>query len=107
MLIDVRGALRTPLLAAVAVGVAAVVGCQSAPPPAQMAKTSLGTAPADLQLLCSNAVQVANSVDAASVLPVSSSQLDASDYEVILAVGAQRHRCVVNNDGVVKSVTPA
>jgi hypothetical protein len=94
------------LLASFAIGALAVAGCQSAPPPAQMAKTSLGTAPADLQLLCSNAAQLSTGADASTILPVSSSQIDANNYEVVLGIGAQRYRCFVNSDGIVKSVSP-
>lgn len=106
MVTMIGGTYRAWLLAGFTLGAAALAGCQSAPPPAQMAKTSLGTAPADLQLLCSNAVQLSTGADASTVLPVSSSQMDASNYEVILAIGAQRYRCIVNNDGLVKSVSP-
>ncbi|MBL8581582.1 MAG: hypothetical protein JNL61_05055 [Rhizobiaceae bacterium] len=97
-------ALAIAGLCSAALGLAA---CQSAPPPAQMSKTTTVTAPADLQLLCANAVAQSTGAASANVLPVSSAQIDADNYEVILAVGQARHKCVVNNDGIVRGVTPA
>ena len=107
MPIDLRGAPRATAVAVLGLGAMALAACQSAPPPAQMAKTTTATAPADLQLLCANAVSQSTGAAAANVLPVSSAQLDANNYEVVLAVGAARQKCLVNNDGIVTSVTPA
>ena len=90
-------------LAATALLVAA--GCQSSPEPQQTARTTLQTAPADLQLLCANAVVTQTGAAQDKVLPVSSRQLDATSYQVELTAAGKQHSCVVGSDGVVKSVT--
>jgi len=93
------------LLALLAAG--CMVACQTAPPPDQMARTTLQTAPADLQLLCANAVATASKVDSSKVLPVSSSALDPQSFNVELSASGRKFNCVVDNKGVVKSVHPA
>ena len=91
-------------LAAAALLVAA--GCMSSSPdPQQTARTTLQTAPADLQLLCANAVVTQTGAAQDKVLPVSSRQLDATSYQVELNAAGKQHSCVVGSDGVVKSVT--
>ncbi|MDQ2634422.1 MAG: hypothetical protein M3Y78_11875 [Pseudomonadota bacterium] len=81
-------------------------GCQSSSPePQQMARTTLQTAPADLQLLCASAVATQTGAASDKVLPVSSRQLDASSFQVELDAAGSRHSCVVDNEGNVRSVT--
>ncbi len=70
-----------------------------------MARTTLLTAPADLQLLCANAVVTRTGAAQDKVLPVSSRQLDATSFQVDLDAAGKRHTCVVDSDGNVKSVT--
>ncbi|MEI2296596.1 hypothetical protein MKZ91_00715 [Ensifer sp. MJa1] len=96
---------RAFLLAAAALAV--IGGCQSAPKPEDMARTSLQTAPADLQLICANAVAGTAHVDSTKVLPVSSRALDATNYSVDLDAGGRKFNCVVDSTGSVKSVQPA
>ena len=69
-----------------------------------MARTSLQTAPADLQLICANAV--VGHAAGAKVLPTSSRQLDATSYSVDLDAGGRKFNCVVDSSGSVKSVQP-
>jgi hypothetical protein len=89
-----------------AVALLAAAGCQSSSPePQQMARTTLQTAPADLQLLCANAVATQTGAASDKVLPVSSRQLDATSFQVDLDASGKRHTCVVDNEGNVKSVT--
>lgn len=89
-----------------AAGLLAAAGCQSSSPePQQMARTTLQTAPADLQLLCANAVATQTGTPSDRVLPVSSRQLDARSYQVELDAAGRRHNCVVDNDGNVTSVS--
>ena len=84
----------------------AAAGCQSSSPePQQTARTTLQTAPADLQLLCANAVATQTGASSDKVLPVSSRQLDATSFQVELDAAGTRRSCVVDNDGNVKSVT--
>jgi len=88
-----------------AVALFAAAGCQSSPEPQQMARTTLQTAPADLQLLCANAVATQTGAASDKVLPVSSRQLDATSFQVDLDASGKRHSCVVDSEGNVKSVT--
>jgi hypothetical protein len=81
-------------------------GCQSSSPgPQETARTTLQTAPADLQLLCANAVATQTGASSDKILPVSSRQLDAASFQVELDAAGTRHSCVVDKDGNVKSVT--
>lgn len=95
--------------AAAAASCALLAGCQSAatPAPQDMARTSLGTAPADLQLICANAAAGSSGVESAKVLPMSSRQLDASSYSVDLDAGGRMFTCVVDETGSVRSVAPS
>lgn len=99
--------LRAPTILAVlsVVALSAATGCQSSPEPQQMARTTLQTAPADLQLLCANAVATQTGAASDKVLPVSSRQLDATSFQVDLDAAGKRHSCVVDSEGNVKSVT--
>lgn len=93
-------------VAAVAATALAVAGCQSSSPgPQEMARTTLQTAPADLQLLCANAVATQTGTASDKVLPVSSRQIDAKSFQVELDAAGKKHNCVVDNDGNVTSVS--
>jgi hypothetical protein len=83
-----------------------LAACQSAPPPDQMARTTLQTAPADLQLLCANAAAAPAKVDATKILPVSSRAIDATTYNVQLNANGRTFNCVVDNKGSIKSIQP-
>ena len=91
-------------VAAAASALLAVAGCVSSPEPQEMARTTLQTAPADLQLLCANAVATQSGTPSDKVLPVSSRQLDAKSYQVELDAAGKKHNCVVDSDGNVTSV---
>jgi hypothetical protein len=82
--------------------------CVSAPPPPeQMARTTLQTAPADLQLMCANATAGPAKVDNTKILPVGSRALDAQTYNVELDANGRKFNCVVDTNGNIKSVQPA
>ena len=98
--------LRSKGFVPVALALAIIGGCQSAPKPEDMARTSLQTAPADLQLICANAVAGTAKLDSTKVLPTSSRALDATSYSVDLDAGGRKYNCVVDSTGSVKSVTP-
>jgi hypothetical protein len=104
-----KRAVKSSILA-VAFGflVEALSACVSTPPPApeQMSRTQVETAPADLQLLCANAVAKSSGVNSAKILPVSSSKIDSKTYQVELDAGGKKTSCLVDTDGVVKSVEP-
>lgn len=101
-----EGILRMKGLVLALAAMTAISGCQSPPKPEDMARTSLQTAPADLQLLCAHAAAGAAQVDSAKVLPTSSRALDATSYSVNLDAGGRKYSCVVDTTGSVKSVTP-
>ena len=98
--------LGWPVLAILTVPALAAAGCQSSSPePQQMARTTLQTAPADLQLLCANAVATQTGTPSDKVLPVNSRQIDARSFQVELDAAGKKHSCVVDSDGNVSSVT--
>jgi hypothetical protein len=83
-------------------------GCVSAgPSPDQMSRTTLDTAPADLQLLCANEAARSAGVDSTKVLPTSSRKLDQKNYKVELNVGGTPTSCTIDTDGNIRSVQPA
>ena len=104
-----KRAVRRSILA-VALGFMAqtLSACVSTPPPApeQMSRTQVETAPADLQLLCANAVAKASGVGSAKILPISSSRIDSKTYQVELDAGGKKTSCLVDTEGNVKSVEP-
>ncbi|MCT7378443.1 hypothetical protein [Chelativorans salis] len=86
-----------------------LAGCVSSPEPEPqaMARSSQQTAPADLQLLCASAAASAAEAGSARVLPVSSRQLDAGNYQVDLDAAGKRMSCIVDSEGNVKSIQPS
>jgi hypothetical protein len=93
------------LLLAAVLMVIGVAACTSTPEPAQTTRSTLQTAPADLQLLCANAVATQTGAPADRVLPVSSRPLDPGFYQVELDAAGSRHSCVIDAEGNVASVT--
>jgi hypothetical protein len=93
-------------MAATLVGCGMLASCQSAPDPTEMSRTTLQTAPADLQLLCANAVADSAKIDSRKILPVGSQALDAESFNVELNANGRRFNCVVDNKGVIRSVQP-
>ena len=92
-------------LRAACLAMLATAGCVSSPEqPQEMSRTTLETAPADLQLLCANAVATQTGTPSDRVLPVASRQLDIRSYQVELDEAGRKHSCVVDNDGNVLSV---
>ena len=76
---------------------APVTACVSSPPPDQMARTKLQTAPAAAK----SAGLTQN-----KVLPTNSQQLDATTYRVELNATGRRFNCIIDNTGKVASVQP-
>ncbi|UWU15620.1 hypothetical protein N2599_06370 [Rhizobium sullae] len=95
-------------MAFISVAAALLGACQSsAPPPTEMSRTSLQTAPADLQLICANAAAKSAGTESTKILPMGSRQIDAATYGVDLDASGRKFTCVVDNNGTVRSVTPA
>lgn len=91
-------------MAAILMASGMLAACQSAPEPTEMSRTTLQTAPADLQLLCANAVAGAAKMDSSKILPVGSRALDAESFNVELNANGKRFNCIVDNKGIVRSV---
>jgi hypothetical protein len=99
-----EGITRHRTMAATLIACGLLAACQSAPPPTEMSRTTLQTAPADLQLLCANAVAGPAKIDSSKILPIGSRALDAESFNVELNANGKRFNCVVDNKGVVRSV---
>jgi len=87
-----------------------LAGCSSTSnnsDPSELSRTTLNTAPADLQLSCAAAAATQFGVDSNTILPVSSSQLDPQRYQVQLDMRGQRSTCIIDNNGNVISVQAA
>jgi hypothetical protein len=70
-----------------------------------MARTTLQTAPADLQLLCANSAAGVAGANA-KVLPTGSRLLPDGTFAVDLDASGRKFSCNVDNNGTVRSVTP-
>ena len=68
-----------------------------------MSRTTIETAPADLQLLCADAVNRERG-GAQNALPISSRRLDAGTYQVDFQTGGATTACVIDSAGNVMSV---
>jgi len=91
------------VVAILASGTLALGGCVSSNPTAENAtRTSVQTAPADLQIACANAAST--KFGAASALPVSSSTLEGGKYQIILDAKGQRSTCLIDQTGQVLSL---
>ncbi|MBJ3774113.1 hypothetical protein [Acuticoccus mangrovi] len=76
--------------------------------PSSTVRSSVVTAPADLQLLCASEAATRFGAPANEVLPVSSSQTGSGVYSVSLTMGsAGSATCVVDDNGTVQSVEKA
>jgi hypothetical protein len=81
--------------------------CQTAPEQDQMARTTTEVAPADLQLLCAHAAAAAAKADTFKTLPISSAKVDNQTYSVQVDAAGAKYGCMIDVNGVVKSVTPS
>ncbi|MEW9807091.1 hypothetical protein [Mesorhizobium marinum] len=99
-----RTSCRSAMLAAATLALLAATGCASTNEPQETARSTLQTAPADLQLLCASAVSTQTGTASDKVLPISSRQIDGATYQVELDAAGKRHSCTVDNNGNVTSV---
>lgn len=86
---------------------AAASACQTAPTQDQMSRTTLETAPADLQLMCANAAAAQSGTESSKVLPVSSRKVDANNFVVDLNANGKPMSCTVDANGANVMVNPA
>lgn len=80
----------------------AFAGC--VPTPDKMARNTMQTAPADLQLACASAATAKFGADHANALPVSSSAVDGGKFQIIVEAKGQRSSCLIDAAGTVLSV---
>lgn len=85
----------------------ALAACTTSPTPDQMSRTTLETAPADLQLVCATEVARSTGVDSSKVLPTSSKKLDAKNYQVDVNAGGKATACLIDVDGRIVAIQPA
>ncbi len=81
-------------------------GSSSSPAPSTVRATVV-TAPADLQLLCASEAATRFSVASTAVLPVSSQQIENSQYRVDLTVDSGNATCIVDENANIISLTRA
>lgn len=65
-----------------------------------MVRSSVETAPADLQLLCAAEAATYYGTPSERVLPLSSGRSGAATYEVMLDVAGRRARCTIDESGM-------
>jgi len=110
-MIDMRNRGQGKLAAGLAVGlcIAAVSGCNtsgsSQTPSAGAVRSSGETAPTDLQLLCAARAAEELQVADGNVLPVSSMRSGEAAYQVNLTFTGGQATCVIDESGMVQSVT--
>ncbi|MCO5059536.1 MAG: hypothetical protein M9905_16980 [Rhizobiaceae bacterium] len=78
-----------------------MAGCMSTPEPENRARSTVETAPADLQLLCASEVARSKGVSGDKVLPISSRRLDGGRWEVNVDAAGSQAVCVIDDDGNV------
>ncbi len=88
--------------------------CSTTPEPEPVVQNNDGqvlntteTAPADLQLTCSTAAAGQYSLPPDKILPVSSSKLPDSNYQVNLSADGRTYICTIDENANVISVIPA
>src|SRR5262245_23957493 len=95
---------RIVMAAGVCLAALVASGCMSSGPEPNTVRNVSQTAPADLQLTCATAAATSFGVESTSILPVSSSPIDAQRYQVELNVKGSKANCVVDTAGNVLSV---
>lgn len=73
--------------------------------PTQTVRTSSTTAPTDLQLLCASTAVEQLGIASGNALPVSSAPVGANAYQVDLTFEEGGATCVIDNTGVIQSIT--
>ena len=95
---------KATLKVAILAGFPAFAGCASSPAPENMARNTMQTAPADLQIACASAATTKFGADHANALPVNSSAVEGGKYQIILEAKGQRSTCLIDQAGTVLSL---
>jgi len=94
---------------ATAAGLMLIGGCNTSGSNAggsQTVRTSAETAPTDLQLLCASKAAEELQIEGANVLPVSSARSGEAAYQVNLTYESGQATCIIDESGVVQTITP-
>jgi hypothetical protein len=94
---------------AAGVGLALLGGCNTSgsnTSGSQTVRTSEETAPTDLQLLCASKAAEELQVTGGNVLPVSSARSGEAAYQVNLTYEGGQATCIIDESGVVQTITP-
>lgn len=97
----VRRLTAAAFLAGAALALGACNTTQTASGPSgHMVRSSVETAPADLQLLCAAEAATYYGTPSDRILPLSSARSGAASYEVMLDVAGRRARCTIDESGM-------
>lgn len=100
--------IRSGLSMTTVLGAALIVSaCNTTAPQDQAVRTSVDTAPADLQLLCAARGADQFGVGRDKVLPTSSSRETDVSYRVVLNLDGETATCIINDTGIVESIEKA
>jgi hypothetical protein len=104
-----KGNWKRSIGCATAAGLLLIGGCNTSGSNAggsQTVRTSEETAPTDLQLLCASKAAEELQVAGGNVLPVSSARAGEAAYQVNLTYEGGQATCVIDESGVVQTITP-
>ena len=101
------GIHKAAQLVAVSLGVGLLASACTSEPNRPTVRTSTETAPTDLQLLCVAEGATRFGVDRDKALPVSSARDTASTFRVNLNLGGTAAVCIIDNTGIIQSLSPA
>lgn len=93
------------LLAAAGLALAGCAAQSEGPRPT--IRSSVETAPADLQLLCASEAATRFNLDATRVLPVNSAPAGDGAYQVTLTTPTGPVNCTIGGDGTIASIEAA
>lgn len=92
---------------AAAACLALLAGCNtSSSNSSEGVRTTAETAPTDLQLLCASRTAEELQIEGGNVLPVSSARSGETAYQVNMTFEGGQATCVIDESGVVQTITP-
>ncbi|MCK7611895.1 hypothetical protein [Roseibium sediminicola] len=104
-----KGNWKLGIGCATAAGLLLIGGCNTSSSNAgasQTVRTSEETAPTDLQLLCASKTVEKLQISGGNALPVSSARSGEQAYQVNLTFEGGQATCIIDESGVVQSITP-
>jgi len=100
------GGYKTARLITVSLGVAILASACTSEPNRPTVRSSTETAPTDLQLLCAAEGATRFGVARDKALPVSSARESSNSYRVNLNLGGTPAICIINDTGIIESLSP-